>query len=121
MRDHFPDSVIVADMKVADTGTWKLRWRQKPGQILSVFLQMQMIQLLPRPVRAASLYGIRIMADLINVPDPIPRALILENMGVDIICAHVGIDQQMMGKSSLDLLADLAALYSYSPCGCGRH
>jgi 3-hexulose-6-phosphate synthase/6-phospho-3-hexuloisomerase len=61
-------------------------------------------------VRAASVYGIRIMADLINVSDPIPRALILEKMGVDIICAHVGIDQQMMGKSSLDLLADLAAL-----------
>jgi len=58
-------------------------------------------------VRAARLYGIRIMADLINVPDPIPRALKLETMGVDIICAHTGIDQQMTGKDSLDLLTDL--------------
>jgi 3-hexulose-6-phosphate synthase/6-phospho-3-hexuloisomerase len=48
------------------------------------------------------------MADLINVTDPISRALKLEMMGVDIICAHAGIDQQMMGKNSLDLLADLA-------------
>ena len=59
-------------------------------------------------VRAASLYGIRIMADLINVADPVPRALKLETMGVDIICAHVGIDQQMMGKSSFDLLESLS-------------
>jgi 3-hexulose-6-phosphate synthase/6-phospho-3-hexuloisomerase len=29
-------------------------------------------------------------------------------MGVDIICAHVGIDQQMMGKSSLELLSTLS-------------
>jgi 3-hexulose-6-phosphate synthase/6-phospho-3-hexuloisomerase len=29
-------------------------------------------------------------------------------MGVDIICAHVGIDQQMTGKDSLDLLSMLA-------------
>ncbi len=29
-------------------------------------------------------------------------------MGIDIICAHVGIDQQMTGKDSLDLLSTLA-------------
>ena len=40
--------------------------------------------------------------------DPIPRALKLETMGVDIICAHVGIDQQMTGKSSLELLSSLS-------------
>ena len=44
------------------------------------------------------------MADLINVHDPVSRARTLEGMGVDIIAAHVGIDQQMIGKNSLDLL-----------------
>jgi 3-hexulose-6-phosphate synthase/6-phospho-3-hexuloisomerase len=48
------------------------------------------------------------MADLINVKDPVSRAGELEAMGVDIICAHVGIDQQMMGKSSLELLSTLS-------------
>jgi 3-hexulose-6-phosphate synthase/6-phospho-3-hexuloisomerase len=59
-------------------------------------------------VRASRVYGIRIMADLINVKDPVSRACDLEAMGVDILCAHVGIDQQMMGKSSLELLKSLS-------------
>jgi len=110
MRDHFPDSVIVADMKVADTGTLEVEMAAKAGANIVCILADADDSVIAESVRAAGLYGIRIMADLINVPDPIPRALILEKMGVDIICAHVGIDQQMVGKSSLDLLADLAAL-----------
>jgi 3-hexulose-6-phosphate synthase/6-phospho-3-hexuloisomerase len=110
MRDHFPDSVIVADMKVADTGSLEVEMAAKAGANIVCILADADDSVIAESVRAASLYGIRIMADLINVPDPIPRALILEKMGVDIICAHVGIDQQMVGKNSLDLLADLAAL-----------
>jgi 3-hexulose-6-phosphate synthase/6-phospho-3-hexuloisomerase len=48
------------------------------------------------------------MADLINVRDPVARAKELEFLGVDIIAAHVGIDQQMIGKTSLDLLTALS-------------
>ena len=48
------------------------------------------------------------MADLINTRDPVIRAKELEALGIDIIVAHVGIDQQMVGKSSIDLLTSLA-------------
>jgi 3-hexulose-6-phosphate synthase/6-phospho-3-hexuloisomerase len=50
------------------------------------------------------------MADLINVKDPVARAKELESLGVDILCAHIGIDQQMTGKSSLDLLSAISGL-----------
>ena len=40
------------------------------------------------------------MADLINVQDPVGRSRELESLGVNIIAAHVGIDQQMIGKDS---------------------
>jgi 3-hexulose-6-phosphate synthase/6-phospho-3-hexuloisomerase len=108
MRDRFPDSIIVADMKVADTGTLEVEMAAKAGANIVCILADADDSVIAESVRAASLYGIRIMADLINVTDPLSRALKLETMGVDIICAHVGIDQQMMGKNSLDLLADLA-------------
>ncbi len=107
MRDRFPDTIIVADMKVADTGTLEVEMAAKAGANIVCVLADADDSVIAESVRAASLYGIRIMADLINVADPVPRALKLETMGVDIICAHVGIDQQMMGKSSLNLLADL--------------
>ena len=108
MRDRFPDTIIVADMKVADTGTLEVEMAAKAGANIVCVLADADDSVIAESVRAASLYGIRIMADLINVADPVPRALKLETMGVDIICAHVGIDQQMMGKSSLNLLADLS-------------
>ncbi len=61
------------------------------------------------------------MADLINVRDPIKRAPELEAMGVDIICAHVGIDQQMIGKNSIDSPYLPFRSHPYTPCCCRRN
>jgi 3-hexulose-6-phosphate synthase/6-phospho-3-hexuloisomerase len=108
MRDHFPDSVIVADMKVADTGTLEVEMAAKAGADIICILADADDSVIAEAMRAARLYGIRIMADLINVKDPAGRALELEAMGVDIICAHAGIDQQMTGKNSLELLKSLS-------------
>ncbi len=107
MRDRFPDSVIVADMKVADTGTLEVEMAAKAGADIVCILADADDSVVAESVRAARLYGIRIMADLINVKDPVVRAAELEKMGVDIICAHVGIDQQMMGKNSVELLESM--------------
>ena len=108
MRNRFPDTTIVADMKVADTGTLEVEMAAKAGANIVCVLADADNSVIAEAVRASRLYGIRIMADLINVKDPVSRAGELEAMGVDIICAHVGIDQQMMGKSSLELLASLS-------------
>jgi 3-hexulose-6-phosphate synthase / 6-phospho-3-hexuloisomerase len=108
MRDRFPDTILVADMKVADTGTLEVEMAAKAGANIVCVLADADNSVIAEAVRASRLYGIRIMADLINVKDPVSRACELETMGVDILCAHVGIDQQMMGKSSLELLASLS-------------
>ncbi len=108
MRDRFKDSVIVADMKVADTGTLEVEMAAKAGADIVCILADADDSVVAESVRAARLYGIRIMADLINLKDPVVRATELEKMGVDIICAHVGIDQQMMGKNSVELLESMA-------------
>jgi 3-hexulose-6-phosphate synthase/6-phospho-3-hexuloisomerase len=110
MRDHFPDSVIVADMKIADTGTMEVEMAAKAGADIISILADADDSVVAEAMRAARLYGIRIMADLINTQDPEGRAHELEAMGVDIICAHVGIDQQMIGKNSLELLKSLSDL-----------
>jgi len=108
MRDRFPDSIIVADMKVADTGTLEVEMASKAGANIVCILADADDSVVAEAVRASRLYGVRIMADLINVKEPISRACELETMGVDIICAHVGIDQQMIGKNSIELLTELS-------------
>jgi 3-hexulose-6-phosphate synthase / 6-phospho-3-hexuloisomerase len=108
LREHFPDSVIVADMKVADTGAIEVEMAAKAGADVICILADADDSVISESVRAAQLYGVRIMADLINVHDPVSRAKHLESLGVHIICAHVGIDQQMTGKDSVELLTALS-------------
>ncbi|MCX6684532.1 MAG: bifunctional hexulose-6-phosphate synthase/ribonuclease regulator [Methanoregula sp.] len=108
MRERFPDSIIVADMKVADTGTLEVEMAAKSGANIVCVLAVADDPVIAEAVRASRLYGIQIMADLINVIDPVSRACELEVMGVDIICAHVGIDQQMMGTNSIELLTSIS-------------
>jgi 3-hexulose-6-phosphate synthase/6-phospho-3-hexuloisomerase len=108
MRDRFPDSVIVADMKIADTGTLEVEMAAKAGANIVCVLADADDAVIEEAVRAARLYGIRLMADLINVKDPVSRARKLESLGVDMICAHVGIDQQMTGRNSIELLTTLS-------------
>ena len=108
LRDRFPKTTIVADMKVADTGTIEVEMAAKAGADIVCILADADDSVVAEAVRAARLYGIRLMADLINTVKPEIRAVQLEEMGVDIICAHVGIDQQMTGKDSLALLSAIA-------------
>ena len=108
MRERFPNSVIVADMKIADTGTLEVEMAAKAGANIVCVLADADDAVIEEAVRAARLYGIRIMADLINVKDPVSHACHVESLGIDIICAHVGIDQQMTGGNSIELLTTLS-------------
>jgi 3-hexulose-6-phosphate synthase/6-phospho-3-hexuloisomerase len=112
LREEFPDREVVADMKVADTGTLEVEMAAKSGAGIVCILATADDEVVREAVRAKHLYGVRIMADLINSPDPVGRAARLEELGVDIIAAHAGIDQQMMGVTSVDLVKDLAGKVS---------
>jgi 3-hexulose-6-phosphate synthase/6-phospho-3-hexuloisomerase len=107
LRAHFPDHEIVADMKIADTGALEVEMAAKAGASVVCILADADDTVISEAVRAGSLYGVRLMADLINTAHPLERAGELERLGVQIINAHVGIDQQMIGKSSLALLETL--------------
>ncbi|NMB79650.1 MAG: bifunctional hexulose-6-phosphate synthase/ribonuclease regulator, partial [Methanomicrobiales archaeon] len=108
LKDTFPDSIIVADMKIADTGALEVEMAAKAGANVVCILGDADDAVIADAIRASRKYGIRLMADLINTGDPLNRAARLESMGVDIICAHTGIDQQMTGRDSLSLLGQLA-------------
>ncbi|MEN6610310.1 MAG: bifunctional hexulose-6-phosphate synthase/ribonuclease regulator [Methanoregulaceae archaeon] len=110
LREAFPGKEIVADMKVADTGTIEVEMAAKAGASVVCVLGDADDSVIQESVRAARLYGVRIMADLINSPQPVERAQALMRLGVDIIVAHTGIDQQMTGKSSLSLLESLTGV-----------
>ena len=109
LAERFPDREIVADMKVADTGTLEVEMAAKAGATVVCVLADADDAVIGEAVRAARLYGVRIMADLIGVAEPVARGSRLAEIGVDILNCHVGIDQQMIGRSSVALVEELAS------------
>jgi 3-hexulose-6-phosphate synthase/6-phospho-3-hexuloisomerase len=51
-------------------------------------------------VMAARKYGAEIMIDMLNVPNIAERSEAVEKLGVSYICLHMGIDQQMRGRTA---------------------
>ena len=78
LREQFPNTVLVADMKIADTGSMEVEMAAKAGANIICILADADDAVIAEAVRSSRLYGTKLMADLINVPDPVSRARALE-------------------------------------------
>ncbi len=107
LKDEFEDHVVVADMKTMDTGAIEVEMAAKSGAGIVSILGACHDSTVEDAVRSARKYGVKLMVDLINISDPVARAIRLQELGADIIGVHVGIDQQMMGKDPLDILKEV--------------
>ncbi|HNQ55410.1 MAG: 3-hexulose-6-phosphate synthase [Methanothrix sp.] len=107
MKKALPGVRIVADMKTVDTGAMELEMAAKAGADIVAMLATSDNATIEDAMRAARKYGVEIMMDLLTVPDPVKRSRELEALGVDYICVHVGIDQQMTGRDTIDFLRDI--------------
>lgn len=104
MKKALPGVKIVADMKTVDTGAMEVEMAAKAGADVVALLAASDNSTVEDALRAARKYGVQIMIDLLTVPDPVKRSKELEKLGVDYICVHAGIDQQMTGRDNIDLL-----------------
>lgn len=107
MKKALPGTKIVADMKTVDTGAMEVEMAAKAGADIVALLAASDNSTVEDALRAARKYGVQIMMDLLTVPDPVGRSRELEELGVDYICVHVGIDQQMTGKDTIDFLKQI--------------
>ncbi len=108
LKNAFPDHTILADMKTVDTGAMEVEMAAKAGADIVILLGSADDATILDSVRASRKYGVKLMADLISTNEPVTRAQQLENLGIDYINVHVGIDQQMVGKNPMDILKDIA-------------
>ena len=109
LRDAFPDVTIVADMKTMDTGAIEVEMAAKSGASVVSILAVADNAVIEEAIKSARKYGVAVMVDIINAEDPVRRAKELEGLGVDYVCVHVGIDQQMQGMDTLNLLKKVSA------------
>ena len=109
LRDAFPDVTLVADMKTMDTGAIEVEMAAKSGASVVSILAVADNAVIDEAIKSGRKYGVAVMVDLINAEDPVRRAKELEGLGVDYVCVHVGIDQQMQGMDTLNLLKKVSA------------
>jgi 3-hexulose-6-phosphate synthase/6-phospho-3-hexuloisomerase len=107
LREKFPGKTIVADMKTMDTGALETEMAAKAGADVISILAASDDATIRDARKSARKYGAKLMADLIGAPDPVHRAKEIEALGVDYLCVHIGIDEQMRGKKPLALLSEL--------------
>lgn len=110
LRETFPDVRIVADMKTMDTGAIEVEMAAKSGASVVSILAAADNATIEDALRSARKYGVAVMVDILNAEEPVGRAKELEELGVDYICVHVGIDQQMRGMDTLTLLQEVSGV-----------
>ncbi|MFO7900890.1 MAG: 3-hexulose-6-phosphate synthase [Planctomycetota bacterium] len=102
LRKAFPDRKIVCDTKTMDAGRAEVEMAAKSGANAAVVMGITADETIRDAIRAGRNYGIEIVADLMGVSDLAGRAAQLADWGVDQICVHTPIDEQMSGKASFE-------------------
>ena len=108
LRQKFPGLTIVADMKTMDAGSVEVEIAAKAGANIVLILGVSPDPMIREAVLAGRKYGVKVGTDLIAIDDPVMRAVELENMGVDIINIHVGLDQQVLGMDPVELVRNVS-------------
>jgi 3-hexulose-6-phosphate synthase/6-phospho-3-hexuloisomerase len=104
LRDRFPDKPIIADLKTMDAGYLEAEMMAKAGATHVVVMGVAHPATIKNAVRAGRDYGIQIMGDIMVHPDKPACARMMQELGVDYIIVHTGLDErnEEIGKSPLD-------------------
>jgi len=108
LKRKFPNKTIVADLKTMDTGALEVEIASKGGADVICIMAVADDSTIKEAVKAARRYGSKIMADLMGCEDKAKRAKEVQDLGIDYLCTHVSIDEQMIAKTPLQELRDIA-------------
>lgn len=104
IRKAFPNHTIIADMKTMDVGGFETEIAAKSGANIVCIMGISSDSTIKEAIRVGKKYGSKIMADLMEVSDKPKRAKELDDMGVDYLCLHISIDEQMFCEKNTDLI-----------------
>jgi 3-hexulose-6-phosphate synthase len=98
LKTKFPDKKFLADLKIMDAGKIEAASAFKRGADIVTVLAAADDQTIRNALDAAEAFGGQLMADLINVRDPLARAIELCTMKVPLICLHTAFDRRGFGE-----------------------
>jgi 3-hexulose-6-phosphate synthase/6-phospho-3-hexuloisomerase len=108
LRRLFPNTTIVADMKIMDAGRIEVETAAKAGANIVDVLGASSDATIRECIQAGKNYGAKIVVDMIAVDDILSRAKFAEDLGADYVTIHCAIDEQMEGKDPFDTLRQVS-------------
>ncbi|MEX2639046.1 MAG: orotidine 5'-phosphate decarboxylase / HUMPS family protein [Balneolales bacterium] len=94
LRERFPDTPIVADLKTMDGGYLEVEMMAKAGATHVVVMARAHDETIHRVVEAGRDYNVKVMGDNLACPDMVAGAKRLEDLGCDYVIHHIGYDER---------------------------
>jgi 3-hexulose-6-phosphate synthase/6-phospho-3-hexuloisomerase len=94
LRQRFPDTPIVADLKTMDGGWLEAELMAKAGATHVVVMARAHEETIKVCVKAGRDFGVGVMGDNLGCPDMVAGAKMLEDLGCDYVIHHIGFDER---------------------------
>lgn len=94
LREAFPHTPIVADLKTMDGGYLEAEMMAKAGATHVVVMARAHAETIHCVVKAGKDYGVKVMGDNLGCEDMVAGAKLLEDLGCDYVIHHIGYDER---------------------------
>lgn len=94
LRQRFPKTPIVADLKTMDGGYLEAEVMAKAGATHVVVMARAHEETIRCVVKAGRDFGVKVMGDNLGCPDMVDGARWLEDLGCDYVVHHIGFDER---------------------------
>lgn len=94
LRERFPGTPIVADLKIMDGGYLETELMARAGATHVVVMARAHPETLKVVVQAGRDLGVKVMGDNLGCPDMVAAARQLEDLGCDYVVHHIGYDER---------------------------
>src|SRR5215470_7520855 len=94
LRERFPKTPIVADLKTMDGGYLEAEMMAKAGATHVVVMARAHEETIRCVVKAGRDFGVKVMGDNMGCPDLVAAACRLEELGCDYVVHHTGFDER---------------------------
>lgn len=107
ISNRFPEKEVLCDAKIMDAGSFESQIVFEAGADYVTILGLADDKTLEECVDQARKYDKKVVVDMINVENIDKRVPKLEEIGVDVIAVHTGVDRQALGRTPLDDLKEI--------------
>lgn len=116
LREQYPETPIVADIKAMDGGYLEAEMMAKPGATHVVVMARAHPETIRAMLKAGADYGVKVMGDNLGSDDMVAAAKMMADLGCDYVIHHIGYDERRgiaargeRAPTPLDQLREVAA------------